>query len=336
MAAEVRFREIVWGRFIAAVAGWFGLLSLALAAYVVVRGWPIAEGKEVGQIGFLALMFLTFGIGAGILAVWTWRNPSAPRVPEAIADEHSWTMADFRRDLDETEDWPKGKPGGFWWRQASPKFAEDPARHVDELRELTVKCPRNLLFSHTLILGLIAGNQLAKAKEEIVRITRRPVYDGTATLLLWFLLEHLFSNSEPTAFETTVNECLPHLPARGRPVVLDYSACRCFMTRPELQRLDLADRFSAEAIRLAPQLVTIQGTRGSVLAELGRLDEAEALLGPVFETANPGINRAYSALYLAVIWSRRGQKGKAKEFAQEAQRNEPAGFVIDRLKAEGL
>lgn len=327
--------EIAWGRAIALVIGGFGLLSLALAAYVVVRGWPIAEGKEVGQVAFLALVFLIFGIGTGFLAVWTWRNPIAPQVPAAIADEHSWVVAEFTQDLQECDKRLR-QSTGLLWRGWGPVGWAIVGKTVEECQRLVEKAPDSLRHSYGLIESLLSVGRTEEAKIEVMRIGTTGLRDGTRTALWerWFF--EVAGGGDQSQLETAVVECLSRVSERGRVLILDQLACRCFMTRPELQRLDLADRFSAEAFRLAPHLVTIQGTRGSVLAELGRLDEAEALLGPVFENATPGINRAYSALYLAVICMRRGQTDKAREFAREARRNEPAGFVGDRLAAEGL
>lgn len=336
MTAPNPVRVMLVGKCVAVAVGLCGLFSLGLAVYGLGGGWREADGFEFfrGRISPMALG--SVGMMGSFLAIFIWKSTMTRRIRENPPPEYQWASEEFCREIDETKDWPEGCPGGFWWRHVGVKFAEEPGRHVDELRALALKCPSNLPISHAFVLGLIAGGRWDEAKSEIIRMVRKPVSDGTATLLWWLLLENLALQADVKRFEATVRECLSILPQRGRPLVLDYSACHCFMRPSGQQLLELADRFSAEALLLAPQSLTVQGTRGSVLAELGRLDEAEALLGPVFETASPGINRAYSALYLAVICLRRGQTEKAKAFAQEAQRNEPAGFVIDRLKAEGL
>ena len=102
------------------------------------------------------------------------------------------------------------------------------------------------------------------------------------------------------------------------------------------QLLSVADRLSERALAMAPQSPTLQGTRASVLAELGRDAEAESLLQPVFDSSPAGINRRYSALYLAIISARRGDPTRATELARIARDAEGDSYVSDRLKAAGL
>lgn len=329
-----RFREIAFGRLVALVAGVCALLSSAFGA-LAVRICFQAEGAAQIKLAAAALILFALGGVAGVMAVRIWKSPQPGSPMEPLAPEHMWALEDFRRDLEGTEVWPERKAGLFWWNQAARSFADKPAKGVVELQKLTVEHPGSLRFCHALIVDLLAADRSDEAKEEIDRISRLPLREGTPTLLWWLWLEKVAAKGDPTAIEAAVGECLLKLPARGRPLVLDHAACLCFI-RSGSKWIGLADRFSAEAFQLAPMVATVRGTRGSVLVELGRLDEAEALLLPVFEGSTKGVNREFSALYLAIIAGRRGQTQHAVRLAKEARRFQPVGFVNDRLKANGL
>lgn len=331
-----RFREIAFGRVVALAAGGCCLLSVALGTFTLVHVCLRAKGVERAKLGAAGLILLALGGAAGVMAVRFWKSPLPAAPIQPLAPEHMWALEDFRSDLESTEVWPQGKAGLFWWNQAARTFADKPAEGVIELQRLTVEHPGSLRFCHALIVDLLAAERLEEAKEEIARISRFPLREGTPTLLWWLWIENVADKGDPVSLEAAVGDCLGKLPVRGRLLVLDHAACRCFVRPVGSQWIGLADRFSAEALQLAPLVATVRGTRGSVLVELGRLEEAEALLLPVFEGSTKGVNRGFSALYLAIIARRRGQPQKAVRLAREARRYEPVGFVDDRLKAEGL
>ncbi|MBN9693621.1 MAG: tetratricopeptide repeat protein [Verrucomicrobia bacterium] len=331
-----RLRDIAFGRLVALAAGGCCFLSVALGTFVLVHVCLRAKGVERAKLGSAGLILLALGGAAGVMAVRFWKSPLPGAPIQPLAPEHMWALEDLRRDLEATDVWPKGKAGLFWWNQAERTFADKPAAGVVELQKLTAEHPGSLRFCRALIVDLLAAERWDEAKEEIARISRLPLGEGTPTLLWWLWIENVAAKGGATALEAAVGECLWKLPARGRPLVLDHAACLCFVRPVGAQWIGLADRFSGEAFQLAPLVATIRGTRGSVLAELGRMEEAEALLLPVFEGSAGGLNRGFSALYLAIIAGRRGQQQKALRLAKEARRYEPVGFVDDRLKADGL
>jgi hypothetical protein len=333
-----RLREIAFGRLVALAAGGCCLLSVSFGAFVLVNVCFRAKGVERVKLGAASVILLALGGVAGVMAVRIWKSP-LPGIPiEPLASEHMWALEDFRSDLEATDVWPQGKAGLFWWSQATRSLAEKPAERLVELQKLSAEHPGSLRFCHALIVDLLALDRLDEAKEEIDRISRYrlPLREGTSTLLWWLWIEKVAAKGDATAIEAAVGECLLELPARGHPLVLDHAACLCFVRPVGTQWIGPADRFSAEAFQLAPLVVTVRGTRGSVLVELGRVDEAEALLLPVFESSTKGVNRGFSALYLAIIARRRGQTQEAVRLAKEARRYQPIGFVDDRLKAEGI
>lgn len=80
-----------------------------------------------------------------------------------------------------------------------------------------------------------------------------------------------------------------------------------------------ADRWSEEALALAPATLTLQGTRGSVLVELGRLEEGEALLRTVWEQSASETDAAICAFYLGKAARLRGQRRQVHRWLKRAK-----------------
>ena len=59
------------------------------------------------------------------------------------------------------------------------------------------------------------------------------------------------------------------------------------------------DAWSSRALSLAPAIKTVRGTRGGVLAELGRYADAKPLLEPLTSTEEPSLDRILSHAFLA-------------------------------------
>ncbi len=83
-----------------------------------------------------------------------------------------------------------------------------------------------------------------------------------------------------------------------------------------------ADGWSQEALALEPQTITLKGTRGAVLVELGRYEEGEAMLREVWAASASETDAAISAYYLGVMAKHRGSKrqvslwfGRSRGFA---------------------
>lgn len=117
--------------------------------------------------------------------------------------------------------------------------------------------------------------------------------------------------------------------------VMDRLACfpimdglRCF--------LDEADTISKEALALQPQNLTLKGTRGSILVELGRHEEAEALLNEVYSHSEADNDKGISAFYLGLIARAKGDQQRAKAWARKAKLLHPQEWLTKRVDAELL
>jgi Tfp pilus assembly protein PilF len=99
---------------------------------------------------------------------------------------------------------------------------------------------------------------------------------------------------------------------------------------PEL--LVEADRYSDEAMKNLSWMPSIKGTRGTVLSELGRLDEAIPLLKEAMLTHEVGHNQAQNACLLAIAEARRGDLNAAQRYLEEACRQDSTCFLLERAR----
>jgi Tfp pilus assembly protein PilF len=120
--------------------------------------------------------------------------------------------------------------------------------------------------------------------------------------------------------------------------VLDSFACvPLYYHSPEL--LPLADECSKRALELSPSELTLKGTRGGVLVELGRIAEGTALLQECLEQSRSANDQAISASFLALAALREGNRERAHQLLGQAERilaTKPAVVdkVFQRVKAE--
>jgi len=99
---------------------------------------------------------------------------------------------------------------------------------------------------------------------------------------------------------------------------------------PEL--LAEADRYSAEAMKNLSWMPSIKGTRGTVLSELGKLDEAVPLLREVMLTHEVPHNRAQNACLLAIAEARRGDLDAAQKYLKDARELDSTCFLLERAQ----
>jgi hypothetical protein len=115
--------------------------------------------------------------------------------------------------------------------------------------------------------------------------------------------------------------------------ILDSIACLpIYYDRPDL--LHAADAWTNDALRLAPQAITLKGTRGSVLIELGRLDEGVALLREVMKQSECPLDHAISAAYLAKAHHLRGETADMRLWLAKAKSAGVDHRLVKRVVAE--
>ncbi len=91
------------------------------------------------------------------------------------------------------------------------------------------------------------------------------------------------------------------------------------------------DRLSLKLLETSKNSITARGTRGSVLIDLGRIDEGKAILLEVLKQTNSPTDRVFSNAFLAIAEQRLGNVELARQYAQESAREDFAGWLSKRL-----
>ncbi|MDB6054817.1 MAG: hypothetical protein JWN25_2340, partial [Verrucomicrobiales bacterium] len=113
--------------------------------------------------------------------------------------------------------------------------------------------------------------------------------------------------------------------------VLDCLACLPHMSGI-IDYLPEADRWSMMASELAPNLVTLQGTRGAVLADQGRYSEARPILEKVYKASGADNDKGIACLFLALCAKAEGDAKAATGWARKAARIYPENWVLQRIE----
>jgi tetratricopeptide (TPR) repeat protein len=94
--------------------------------------------------------------------------------------------------------------------------------------------------------------------------------------------------------------------------------------------LDEADRYSKEAIANLPWKAPIKGTRGSVLVQLGQIEEGMLLLQAAAKGAETIQSKAHNNCWMAMAEAKRGNLIEGKKYLATARRLDPDCYLIER------
>lgn len=101
---------------------------------------------------------------------------------------------------------------------------------------------------------------------------------------------------------------------------------------PEL--LSEADAYSKEAFSAAPWAASLIGTRGTVLVEMGQLQEGAKLLKEAFEKHHVIRNKALNACHLAIAYARMGDRDQAGKYLKLARELDSQCPLLGRAEVE--
>jgi predicted Zn-dependent protease len=112
--------------------------------------------------------------------------------------------------------------------------------------------------------------------------------------------------------------------------ILDSLACiPLFSGKDEFLRQ--ADDWSLHALEIEPSSLTLKGTRGGVLVELGRIEEGKQLLEDCFKNSASVNDKSISACYLALAASKQGDTQRALDMLELARNVNPQCVVLLRI-----
>ena len=95
-----------------------------------------------------------------------------------------------------------------------------------------------------------------------------------------------------------------------------------------------ADQFSAEALKHLPWVPAVIGTRGTVLVEIGQLDEGIALLKKSMALHGEKQGKALNACHIAIGELRRGDLNEAHKYLSTARTLDPKCFLLEEVEAQ--
>ncbi|MBN2085880.1 MAG: site-2 protease family protein [Anaerolineales bacterium] len=90
-----------------------------------------------------------------------------------------------------------------------------------------------------------------------------------------------------------------------------------------------ADRYSSEAIRQLGWEPAIIGTRGAVLAEMGRPDEGILLLQDALKRHPDKLGKASDTYHLAAAEKRRGNEAESRRYLELTRKYDPDFYLLD-------
>ena len=124
----------------------------------------------------------------------------------------------------------------------------------------------------------------------------------------------------------------PNLPATYRCLMLNNIAyANTFLGGAAL--INEADRFSEAAMKELPFVPAYRGTRGTVLVEMGRLEEGIALLKEAMEKHSDNKSKAADACHIAIAEKRRGNLEECNKFINLAKKLDPKCPLLKRVDA---
>lgn len=125
----------------------------------------------------------------------------------------------------------------------------------------------------------------------------------------------------------------PSLQPSSQARILDSLCCLALYD----SRMDLlaeAEGWSAQALGISPHSITLKGTRGGVLIELGRIEEGIALLEEVMKRSECPLDHAISSAYLAKAHAQKGNREQSVRWLRKATELNPSHVVVERIARE--
>jgi len=117
----------------------------------------------------------------------------------------------------------------------------------------------------------------------------------------------------------------------SRADILDNLACiPIYYNHPEM--LDDASHYIDMALAEAPDLITLKGTKASILIEQGFVAEGMKLLEEVIEKSDSKNDQAICKYYMALGWYKNGEVNKAYEYLRAAQAFDPKCIVHTQIE----
>jgi len=284
--------------------------------------------------GLFAALAGTFAWGA----LWFHRKPWTPQRSHSIASltRHHEVTSAFRAEINARSFWPPDLNydkvhARVQQVQQSGQFAEGAAFLSEALRW----APDNLALLGWRATLLGAQGQHKEAADQLSSILE--LGDLGLSIRVIFLAEQIKALLRAGQRQRAWILCGAYLDEPGllpeKLFLLDTLAAMPIQEQlPHL--LPDADQWSSQALTMQPENLSLKVTRGAVLAELGRFDEAAPLLTEVQKRSEIEADKGVAACYLALHAGQVGDRKNANRLARQARLLHPARWLVKRLESD--
>jgi predicted Zn-dependent protease len=97
-----------------------------------------------------------------------------------------------------------------------------------------------------------------------------------------------------------------------------------------------AYQWCERALEAAPDRIALRGTKGSLLVELGRVEEGVSILEEVYKGSRSEMDQGIAALYLAIAAQNSGDTKGARRWTRRARWLHPEPWLYQRLIERNL
>ena len=332
---EINFARKAARRFGLVVFGTGAVTSVGCAA-LVARAAVSAGGNVI--IWTAAGLFLLLGGAFGWGAVWTHRKPWQSAAPTNFSalKRHQEVIEAFRIEVNARSFWPPD----LNYDQALARLEQsrksgDIAGAEAFIDEAIRWAPDNvaLVGWKGLVLTWAGRHEAAEAQF-------REVLDGAdlgLSIRVTFLAEQIKARLRLGQRQPAWVLCGEYLDEPGllpEKLFLLDSLAALPVEEALTHLLPDADHWSAQALAMQPENLSVKATRAAVLAEQDRLDEARPLLSEVHSRSEIQSDKALAAFYLALDARQRGEVKAVARLFRQARLLATAPWLIGRLEAE--
>jgi hypothetical protein len=212
----------------------------------------------------------------------------------------------------------QGKPARDVYAWVNAQLAEYP----EDVGLLFVAAETNL------DLGIASG-----AEQKLRKIRTGPLRPNPGWIVNMMLARALYLQDRWDESERSCQECLESdVSARRKATFIDQFVCEPLFSGDE-RHFARMERWARKAVEIDPRNISLQGTLGGILVELGGVEEAATFLKKCLRSREPH-DRAISIFYLGVIERRRENLVEAKRMFEQALSIWSAPWFVLRIRRE--
>jgi hypothetical protein len=175
---------------------------------------------------------------------------------------------------------------------------------------------------------------IASGAEETLRKIRAGALTASAGWIVDLMLARsLYLQDRWDEAERMCEQCVESdVSARRKATFIDQFVCEPLFSGDE-RHFARMEKWARKAVEIDPRNISLQGTLGGILVELGRVEEAAKFLKKCLRSREPH-DRAISIFYLGVIERRRENLVEAKRLFEQALSVWSAPWFVSRIRRE--